>query len=169
MNRASSLARALRGALLPALAVCGLTILPALVQAQTPVRGLTGLQAARIVVEDLDEDARLCGVTRESVDAAARIPLSGSRLRVDNGDIGPYFYVQVTVLRSGNFCMAAINLALTRPVWLRPGAQTQDLVMARVWNRGGVISGGEANFGRRVMNDIEGYTKLFIASWLREN
>ena len=130
---------------------------------------ITGLQATRIVVEDLDEDARLCGVTRESVDAAARIPLSTSRLRVDNGDIGPYFYVQVTVLRSGSYCMAAINLALTRPVWLRPGAQTQDLVMARVWNRGGVISGADANFGRRVMNDIETYTKQFVGAWLRDN
>jgi hypothetical protein len=151
-------------------AVLGFVLLAfAPLAAQAQVRGLTGLQSARIVIEDLDEEARQCGVTRDTLDAAARITLSNSRLRVDNGDVGPYYYVQVTVLRSGTYCMAAINVALTRPVWLRPGAQTQDVVLARVWSRGGVISGGEANFGRRVMMDVEGYTKQFLGSWLREN
>jgi hypothetical protein len=151
----------LTGSLLVAMTL----VLPLSAGAQTNSvdRGLKGLVSTGIVVEDLDdEEARKCNISEASLDAAIRLPLSASRLTVDSSS-SAYAYVNVTVLRvESGLCVASVRVQLSR--WVEEFRTT-----AVVWDRGRLMGGSPATFESRVLNGVEGSTKLLIAAWLKAN
>jgi hypothetical protein len=129
---------------------------------------LEGVITVGIVIEELREDAALCNVSKDALDAAVRLPLSTSRLKVTNEYRYPYYlYVNVNVMRLPNgVCIANVDISFIRPVEL---LLADGLVDGSVWSKGSLLSGPSSEFGGRVDGVVEGYTKQFIAAWLKDN
>jgi hypothetical protein len=133
-------------------------------------RGLTGLTSVAILIEKLPDDAKPCGITLAALDAAVRLPLAASRLRVaSNNEAATDFadvYVVVNVQRQGVDCVANVSVALNRTVDL---VTPKYRVLADTWSNGSLITGPSYSFGKRVSDEVEGYTKQLIAQWLKDN
>ncbi len=143
--------------------------------AQDSEQGLSDIQAVRLLVEDIDDDAKVCGITREALDTAMRLPLASSKLKVfkpgdTNGTYSPYLYVQIVAVRPHAICAVYIHLSMRRAVFLGGAASSPvKMISAPVWSTGYMLSDTTVNTARRVTDKVEDMTKLFIGAWLRSN
>ena len=124
--------------------------------------GLKGVKEVRIVIERLDEVAVKCGITEALVDAALRLPISNSRLRITNVPRDGYVYANVTALEVRNSCAVHTTLAFTR-------YSTDMNDVGIFWRTGGIVYWDKNDLPNRISNDFEQYTKEFIAAWLKAN
>jgi hypothetical protein len=125
-------------------------------------RALTGLPQINILVEDLDSDARACNISSDALDAAARLPLANSRIRVSSSATA-YLYINVNVISLGSgLCIASITVKVQR-------FATEFFTLVTVWDKGQILSGRASEFGSRISRNVEDVTKMFIAAWLKEN
>ena len=157
--------RRLLGGVLVVLLVMGLGLVATPAQAQD--NKFVGVSEVKILVEDLDDGAEKCNVTKGGLDAAARLPLDASRLRIDPV-ASSRVYVRVTALStSSGLCAAFVSVALKRPLAI-PG--TNQLVFgAAVWDVGTILTGPSSDFGQRVNQDVGDFTKELIAEWIKAN
>jgi hypothetical protein len=138
----------------------------------TDLDGLRGLQDVSILVEDLDDDAKQCGITESALDAAVRLPVSASRLKIakdfGEGTDRSYVYVVVITVRPADICIASVSVSLRRTVLLQtpPESRFQG---ASTWEKSSVMTGPAYSFGKRVSDNVEGFTKELIAAWLKQN
>lgn len=129
---------------------------------------LQGAAPPSILIEKLDEDARQCGITEDLLDAAVRLPFASANLRINDSALTPYVYVNVNVLRlSSGLCVANVAMDLKRSMWAAPGASRS--LIASVWSKGAMLSGGASNFGRRVSDATETFAKQLVGAWLKDN
>lgn len=135
-------------------------------QASSEERALSGISAVGIVVERLDPDAASCGIVEESLDAAARLPIANSRLKLDRR-AQSYVYVRVTAMRIGSTCFATTEVSFRRPMWTK--SEQGVAVWSRVWDLGYVIAGPAGDVGKKVNDKVEEFAKRFIAAWLQAN
>jgi hypothetical protein len=143
--------------------------IPAVTHAQIPSEltdhRLKNYSPVRIVIEQLDDDARQCGITADGLDAAVRLPLSASPVKVVNDvpSSDGYVYANVNVLKLNNgVCVANVELEAHR--WAM--AFWSDVI---VWTNGTMLSGAHYDFIRGVDNALEDLTKQFIGAWLKTN
>lgn len=129
-------------------------------------QALVGVSEVKLIVEQLDDEARECGVTPDGLEAAVRITLANSRLRVLDGLGEPYYYVQVNVIRGGEQCIASVRASVSRSVWLTP---TGPKLLAQVWSKGLLTAHSRRDFGRRLNSSVEDLTKLMLGAWLKDN
>ena len=142
--------------------------------AQAQDNNFVGVSAVSIFVDhptgdDSAKDAAKCNVTKSGLDAAARLPLDASRLRInpDVSPLSPYVYVSVSALWEPRGCAAFVQVSLKRSLAI-PG--TNQLVFgATVWERGYVLTGPSSGFGQRVNQQVTDYTKELIAEWIKAN
>ena len=149
----------------------GLVATPAQAQDNTFV----GVSEVSIFVEDLGDGEAKCNVTKGGLDAAVRLPLDASRLRIDP-DASPYVYVVVTVTDgsrfllpapSGGGCVGSLSVGLRRTLAI-PGT-TQLVFGASVWEKGYSLTGPSSGFGQRVNQQVTDFTKELIAEWIKAN
>jgi len=147
--------------------IVALLALPA--QAQSSAPGLSGIAAIQLALEPVDDEARQCGLSDDGLDAAVRIPVSNTQLRVV-AESPSLLYVQTTsAARKGTSdCTTMVQVSLLRPAWFAPSADAKSGMVA-VWHKGTLLSGAAATHGRRTYEAIENLTKQFVGAWLREN
>lgn len=82
-----------------------------------------------ISVDGLDEDARECGVTEQTIRAPATLTLRNNRIDALNDRSSPYLSVKpnVMALASGNHCVYSLEVAIRdeEPPKLRGGFKTK--------------------------------------------
>ena len=151
--------------MLAVLLVMGLGLVATPAQAQDNT--FVGVSAVSILVEKLSDDEAKCNVTEGGLDAAARLPLDASRLRIDPV-ASSYVYVRVTALSlSSGLCAGHVGVDLTRMLAI-PG--TNQLVFsATVWGKGTIMSGPSSDYGQRVNQRVGDFTKQLIAEWIKAN
>ncbi|MEQ1867746.1 MAG: hypothetical protein ABL996_24255 [Micropepsaceae bacterium] len=136
----------------------------------TADKGFQGFDAVfAVVVEDLNDAAKRCHITESGLDAAMRLPLDQSRLRVDlNAPVtAPYAYVAVTAVAIDNGrCAAYVDVQLNRKLRL-PASEV--LVGATVWHTGSLLTGPPDDFSERVTREVSAYTREMIAEWIKAN
>lgn len=145
--------------------VLGLGVLVAdTARAQDP--GFLGVKDVHIVVEDLGQEGRACNVTEDGIDAAIRLPLDASRLRL-NEKSADFIYANVSVRRRDDVeCVAYVSLSLYRRLSTPEG----QFVPGAVWHKGIVMGGGAmSDFVQRVDQRIGDLTKQLIAEWIKAN
>lgn len=134
--------------------------------AQNP-NAFVGVSAVDIVVEALHDGARECNVSESGLDAAVRLPLDASRLRIDRSS-ADYVYVRVNVLPLQNgVCVAEVEVMMIRGLVI-PNTQ-RFIDAATVWDKGALMTGTASNFRQRVNQLVTDYTKQLIAEWLKAN
>ena len=127
-----------------------------------------GVSAVGLLVESFDhpDEAARCNVSQGGLDAAARLPLDASRLRITSS-LATYVYVNVNVMFWNNSCVASVRVALERDLTI---PNTQSYIFgASVWFRQSLIIGPPSDFGSRVNQSITGYTQQLIAEWTKAN
>ena len=138
----------------------------AAVHAQNERASLRGITSVGILVEGLDGDAQKCGITEDALDAAVRLPLSNSRIKVNNGNLKlEYLYVNVKVVNATNDysrCAADISLAFTKYV-------QSERDHGVFWEKSSIVIGPSAYVSRSANEHLEGFTKQFVAAWLKAN
>ena len=137
--------------------------------AQAQDNAFVGVSAVSIFVEELNDNEAKCNVTKGGLDAATRLPLDASRLRInpDVSPLSPYVYVRVSALWEPRGCAAFVQVSLKRSLAI-PG--TNQLVFgATVWERGYVLTGPSSGFGQRVNQQVTDDTKELIAEWIKAN
>ena len=99
-----------------------LAMAPSGVHAQTKLK-------LHIAVEGLDEDARQCGVSEQTVRAPAVATLRSNRIDVLNDRTSPYLSIKpnIMALASGNHCVYSLEVAIREeePPKLRGGFKTK--------------------------------------------
>lgn len=124
---------------------------------------LVGVKTIDLIVEDLSDDAGRCLITTDALEAAVRVPISNSRIRMRKSDDLPYLYVNVAVLSDeSKHCVVAYSLSFRKYV-------EKEHSIGQFWHKGGVASGPSHRVSRGVINEIEGDTKIFISEWLKAN
>jgi hypothetical protein len=123
---------------------------------------LSGIREVSIVVEQLGKDEIGCGISESSIEAAARIPLSNTRMRVSNQPSGAYLYLNVQALDLGSMCV------LLTEVQLRKWSKSNDQV-GSFWDRKYIAHIQKINMNNRASMNIESLIKEFISSWLKSN
>jgi hypothetical protein len=129
--------------------------------AQPGSGGLRDLSEIRIAVEDFEQEAQACGITKDILDAAVRGSLVNSRLRIVP-QARDYVYVAVAAIRPRGVCAGNVTLEVNR--W---SSEFKDFVT--VWRRGLVMSSDPASFGPEASDAIQLNTRELISDWLRAN
>jgi len=95
---------------------------PSTVHAQTKIK-------LSISVEGLDEDARQCGVTEQTIRAPAVLTLRNNRIDVLNDRTSPFLSIKpnIMALASGNHCVYSLEVAIRdeEPPKMRGGFKTR--------------------------------------------
>ena len=123
---------------------------------------LTGVREIDIVIEDLDADARNCGISNDLIDASIRIPISNSKIKLVNSQSSPYLYANVNAFSQGAYCVLSMRLEFSKYA-------ISEKQVGTFWRKGQVAVWERNNAGRRVANEFESYAKQFIAAWLKAN
>ncbi|MDH3286533.1 MAG: hypothetical protein OEP48_02230 [Betaproteobacteria bacterium] len=130
---------------------------------------LRGLDVINVVIENLDDGATSCGITKESIRVAAESPLSQSRIRVveNRGGSKGYVYVQVTMLFLENtWCAYSVNVQFKSPATLK---SNNAYVVGSIWNRSFLGAASRSIAARKVSNSVKERTNEFIIEWTRDN
>ena len=142
------------------------TLLAALLiccSALASAQALKGVESVNIVVEEPDQDATDCGITKDALDAAVRLPLSNSRLKIKDGLFIPDLFVRVTALKTNNQ-----NCAVSTQIQLYKWIQS-EMDFGGFWQNTHLLTGPKSSMGKRVTDKFESFTKQFIAAWLKAN
>ena len=124
---------------------------------------LRGFDRVNVVVEKLSSGAGRCNVQQDSLQRSASRPLLDANIPVDPKAL-PYLYVTANVLPVGDdLCLAAIFISARTPAeGTLPYRKDKAYVDVLLWDTGGVLSGGPANFGQRVDAAVRDYTEEFV-------
>lgn len=118
---------------------------------------LKGLQRLEIVVEDVSENASLCGITRQGLDTSLRSVVGQSRIVLVDAVPDATLYLNVSVLSD---CTARVTLEVFTGVTI---AKTGQPTVATIWNDG--ILGRGADPVAQVDSIIGELAKGLISDW----
>ena len=159
--------RRLFDGMLAVLLMMGLGLVATPAQAQD--NAFVGVSAVHIFVATTpDDDDAKCNVTKGGLDAAVRLPIDASRLRI-NPDASPYVYVNANVLMMPDgLCVATFTVGLKRTLAI-PG--TNQLVFsATVWESAtSTIWARSSIFWLQLNQSVSDFTKQLIAEWIKAN
>ncbi len=151
--------------------------LPADASAQDLPAPFKGVDAVGLLVESLDpQGASQCNVNKASLDAAARLTIDRSRLRIaERNSADAYVYVNVTLLVTpSRLCVANIDVALNR-MMLSPSAAGREprddevVFGAAVWSTASLLTGPSYDFGSRVNAAVTDQTNQLVGAWVKAN
>ena len=151
-----------------------LSVAPPVAEAQDNDKRLAGVPGVRLVIEDLTDSAKRCGVNTDEIKSAAMYPLSGSNLTV--GDLKQYqlpiFYIQIITVNpsaSQGPCSSAINVRVYSLRSLKVYADFPNLFQVELWNKNLITISANSQHGRMVREAIETLTKEFVTAWNLDN
>jgi hypothetical protein len=124
---------------------------------------LKGVREFVLVIEELDKDARACGVDRDMLEALVRIQTSNSRIRfVNNYGGGNILYLNVNILDVGKAC--AYSVSLSHQKWV-----DAEKALATFWSVDNLGFYPKNDVRDRLIKSVEIYSKEFLGEWLKDN
>lgn len=157
----------MRATLRTSAAALAILFLPGVGSTEVMDNELEKLPEVRVVVAPLSEAAAECNVTTNGLDAAARVTLDASRLRVREESPDRSFLLVYFFARSADSgCTGYLEVALARPVIV---VSTEKPTIAKVWSRNFLMAGPAYDFGERVNATVREFTTQFLAEWIKQN
>ena len=115
-----------------------------------------------LLIENVDEEHRKCGITKNMIDAAVRIPLSNSKLTLTGRMVDSYIYVNVNAREISNFC--ALNISLEFKKYIPSQGDVGSF-----WYVGGLAVWTKNNAPTMVSTTLEGFSKELVGAWIKAN
>jgi hypothetical protein len=134
------------------------------------IEKLRGLMSVRLIVPELDEDAKSCGLSQELVRDAVMFPASSSKLEfLDATGDGAVFEVVITTMVQERPVQCITNLAIN--VWIvervkfdyAPDAIRYAAVT--MWFSGAICVSVATKHPQMLRTAIENKTKKFLTDW----
>jgi len=127
-------------------------------------QALKGVREVAIVIENLDDDATKCLISKDLLDASVRLPLSNSKIKIVSRELYPnaYVYANVNILTRGDLCIGSIEFSFNK-------YSNSEKEVGTFWTKETLLSRGKADFSRDVSQIIESYAKQLISAWLQAN
>jgi len=139
--------------------------------ASGPGAGLKGLRKLGVVVEELGQPEKACGLKQPALEAAVTKALTGAGLNVgrSNGDEDTYLYVHTTsATASTGFCVTRYDVFLyTHTAAVLSYQSSPALVQVSLFHKGGLTGGPPAGQAEAVVKAVKEYTEE-IAGQIRE-
>jgi hypothetical protein len=132
---------------------------------QRPDAELKGLSRLGIIVEDLGDQARACGLSRDAIEGALTKQLSDAGFTVrKNSDEDTYLYVNIMTASVGAAtCLSRYDAFLyTHAVTKLSYHDRPVLVQVLLMHRGGMGSSTTAAHPAAIAQGLEGFVGLFI-------
>ena len=125
---------------------------------------LRGVREITILVEKLDEDASKCNLSEDMIDAAIRLPLSNSKIRIVKPEDYPdsYLYAYVIAVDSGVMCRLYVELAYRKYI-------RTEKAFGQFWRKNLIMSSNKTSVAKTVGDSFEAYAKQFVSAWLKAN
>jgi hypothetical protein len=135
---------------------------------------LKGLTHLGLLIEELDQDAQRCGVTRDLIRDAIAYTISSSKLKFsdDNGS-GPEIYVHVGALvqQQPAQCLSEVSLDVVniQRVQLDYTDEPSRFVTIQLWHDVWLQVSIPEKHSQQVRSAIENATKKLVAAWYLAN
>ena len=128
---------------------------------------LRGFKSFDLVIEALDEDARICGLTESAIDTSARFVLGQSRAKIASS-APAYLYINANLmaLSSRESCIYSIQLGFKAGTRV---LENNEFAIATLWSTGGIGIAPRGNTSRNISNMVEQYLKQFVVEWNKSN
>jgi hypothetical protein len=126
---------------------------------------LAGLNQFALFIEDLDEDAKACGVNQDAIETSVRFIAQQSRMRIGaRGPGDPHIYVSITALKN---CSVAVGLSVGTRVVIQRTNKAAD--GAKIWGQHVISAGPRPSTAKRVSDDVESMMKELVVDWSGAN
>lgn len=125
---------------------------------------MKGVKEVGILIEELDSSAKACNITEDYLDAAVRIRLSNSRLKMVPMDKLPdaYIYVQLTIIDDKTHCVASLNISFNKYI-------QSERAAGNFWRRTELLVFRKSNFQNSLRDAIDNHITQFLGAWLKSN
>lgn len=125
---------------------------------------MKGIKEVGIVIEKLDDDAKRCNITEGYLDAAIRVRLSSSSLKVVSMDRMPpaFIYVAITVLDDKDFCIGSVSTSFNKYI-------NSERAIGNFWELTELLNIRRINFQNRVGDVVDRNATQFLGAWLKAN
>jgi len=134
--------------------------------AQTNER-LRGIKAFELVIEDLPEAAKTCGIDRKALETSGRFVLGQSRVRIDpKAQAYLYILLNVVTLPSRDICIYYLQVSARGAAM---ALENNAFVMGELWTSGSVGSASRRDLPRDTVMYLEQYLKEFVVAWSKVN
>jgi S1-C subfamily serine protease len=140
--------------------------------AQTRDQVLRGLSRIELVIENLGQDSKACGITVDDIRAAFLYPVSSSSLHIVKKSASPYVYLNINTIRSGGtqVCFSSVKMQVLAHQEIElefSGRQAfPDIVL---WEVGGVFTSAIWAHEKQISEAVERFAKSFISDWNLDN
>ena len=126
-----------------------------------------GLRIVRILVEELPDEAKVCGIRKADIETAAGFVVSQSKLRInENARWYLYYRVFVRYLAPVKGCAIYVGLQ-ARMRAIAEHNKATDWASFWEYSSFGVVYESDAR--KEVSDGVDGITKAFLVEWSKDN
>jgi len=121
-----------------------------------------------ISIEDPDQDALNCGVTKDAIESIAALTLRNNRIQVSTATVFPNLYVQTAALRTAAAGCAfhlSVSVRTYFPLPKNEGRGFKPMagsVSADLCHRGGIYLASQGGASRHILDALEVLIKLCL-------
>jgi S1-C subfamily serine protease len=145
-------------------------LLPSQGHAQTLNHLLRGVSKVQLVIENLAERDKECGLTEQAIRAAVMYPLSSTKIEVGSSHVALYVAANSLSFRAASLCVThySVQVFTAQSVTLEFSGH-DNFAQIELWNSGSILSSDRSDHARRVTGSIEQRVKAFITDWNLDN
>jgi hypothetical protein len=154
------------------LRIVACTLLLIIPFASTRAQKLQGLKEVRIVVEELDEEAKRAGLTPDKLESIALIALRRDlpSVKVVQTHADDWLYVRVSVIGQATGYVAAVETQLYRSVFIVQGdGKLSEWVSAAVWETSSLLTSSAVGTEQMIQNAMNNHLTKLIADYYKQN
>jgi len=126
---------------------------------------LMGINAVKVVIEDLSSDAVHLGLSRDRLRTLTELRLRQSGISM-SPDALPYVYVRVNLLKTKGGYAAHVNVRVNAPVQL---VHSSKMALATIWSEGSIHKGPASSCKQQVEDAVGEELDLFANDYLAAN
>jgi hypothetical protein len=130
---------------------------------------LRGTTSFDLVIEDLNDAARACGLTEAEIKRVFMSTVSGTGLRIDDAESQALFAITVIVALTSKGCASAVNMRAERMGWVNfsnlNSSDGLSFGMVLMWDDNWVGVSDPADHPYIISREIEEMAGRFIDDW----
>jgi hypothetical protein len=128
---------------------------------------LRGVQIHGIALQELDADAKACGLDRSALANAVKSGLKDTPVQLTGEDLQLFnFFVAIATLRSGKQCISMVSLRVS--AFVDPNYAPLLAAEITPWSQRSILNSLTEDHGRVVDNELTSQATEFAKTWREE-
>ena len=124
----------------------------------------------RVVIGDLDGDARNCGITKEAIERRILLPIkTRTKIKiVEEEERVPHLSIEVGALRPGGICVASFKTQLIMFQYFDFAPGDRRFGTIELFAQSSIGSSDKVD-GSSLLNMVEEHGRALATNWLKQN